>query len=205
MSTTSTAAMLKQERRAQVNAALAAVRAAAGASASPDAAAVATIKTILASLAAQRHLWELEDFPIPAGQVWGVYEVSEDPDGRFALYASAARPGHAQPPHNHTTWACIAGVYGVEVNRLYKIVDGGAMPGPARIELAAEIPLGKGDEIFLGPDEVHDIRVVEPETAMHLHLYGLGLPHLDRRLKHDMAAGTCQYFPVFTGIPKLVD
>jgi len=201
----SAATELARERRALVTTALAAVRAAAGDAAHPSAAARDTIKGVLAGLAAQAHLWTLENFPIAAGAVWGVYEVSEDPDGRFALYASAAHPGHAQPPHNHTTWACIAGVYGVEVNRLYRIVAGGHEPGPAQLELASEIPLGAGDQIFLGPDAVHDIRVIEPATAMHLHLYGLGLPHLDKRLRHDPTTDTCQYFPVFTGIPKLAD
>ena len=150
-------------------------------------------------------MWALEDFPIPADRLWGVYELSEDPDGRFALYASAARPGHAQPPHDHTTWACIAGVEGVELNRLYRIVTGGREPGPAHIELVAEKPLGPGDPIFLGPADVHDILVTGERTAMHLHLYGRGLPHLDRRLRHDTVAGTCEHFPAFTGIPRLPD
>jgi len=194
---------LAEERRARVREALAEVRAVAATSQVPQGAAVEQIKQALAGLAARKHLWDLRDFPIAAGQLWGVYEISEDEDGRFALYASAAHPGHAQPPHNHTTWACIAGVTGVEINRLYRVLEGGQQAGPGRVEMAREIPLGEGDLIFLGPDAIHDIRVIEPATAMHLHLYGLGLPYLDKRLRFDMAAGTCEVFPVFSDIPKI--
>lgn len=202
-SSSTSSSALAEERRALVRDALAEVRSVAAASPVPQGAAIEKIKQTLGALAARKHLWDLRDFPIPAGQLWGVYEISEDEDGRFALYASAAHPGHAQPPHNHTTWACIAGVTGVEVNRLYRVLEGGKQAGPGRVELASEIPLGEGDLIFLGPDAIHDIRVAEPVTAMHLHLYGLGLPHLDKRLRFDMAAGTCEVFPVFSDIPKI--
>lgn len=195
---------MMRRRRAQVEAALTRVRAAVGDRPhDPTPEAAQLLRTILTDLAADAKLWAVEDFPIGGDRLWGVYEVHEDPDGRFALYASAAHPGHAQPPHNHTTWACIAGVAGVEINRLYRIDAGGRIPGPSRLTKVAEIPVGPGDSIFLGPDDVHDICVAEPESAMHLHLYGLGLPRLDRRLRHDLTAGTCEYFPVFSGIPRL--
>ena len=198
---------LAAERRAAVIAALARIRKTAGSAAHPDAAAIAEIKAVTRALAAQRHLWERKDFPIAPGQVWGVYEVNEDADGRFALYASAAHPGHRQPPHNHTTWACIAGVRGIEVNRLFRRVKGGAEPGPAELEQTGELSLGQGDVFFLGPDDIHTIDIIQPDDAMHLHLYGLGFPHLDRRMRYDLQAGalrgTCNYFPVFSDIPKI--
>jgi len=194
---------LAEERRTRVREALDQVRAVAATSAAPQAAAIARIKETLVELATRGHLWDLRDFPIADGQLWGVYEISEDEDGRFALYASAALPGHAQPPHNHTTWACIAGVAGVEVNRLYRLVEGDMQAGPGRVEAVEEIALGAGDVMFLQADDIHDIRVAGPAAAMHLHLYGLGLPHLHKRLRFDMATGSWQVFPVFSEIPKI--
>jgi len=196
-------AALAGERRAAVDAALARIRRAADGPAELSPAAIEEVQATVLALAHQRHLWALKDFPIPAGQLWGVYEVNQDADGRFAMYASAAHPGHSQPPHNHTTWACIAGVSGVEKNILWRRISGGVKPGPAVVEQTRELSLGPGDVFFLGPDDIHTIEVMGPHDAMHLHVYGLGFPCLDRRIRYDVYAGTCSYFPVFKDIPKI--
>ena len=196
-------APLFAERRAAVNAVLERIRRAVGDTKVPDIAAIESIKAATRELAAQHHLWDLGDLPIAKGQVWGIYELNEDADGRFAVYASAAHPGHRQPPHNHTTWACIAGVSGVEVNGLYRRVSGGTRPGPMALEQTGELSLGRGDVFFLGAEDIHTIEIIPPEDAMHLHVYGLGFPHLDKRIRFDLPTGTCEYFPVFTDIPKL--
>ena len=193
---------ISQERAAAVAATVARVRAIERRE-GVTRAALAAIEAELVALGRRAELFPFAHFPVPADRHGEIYRLSEDADRRFALYASVGRPGKAQPPHNHTTWACIAGVTGVEINRLYRIDAGGRIPGPSRLTKVAEIPVGPGDSIFLGPDDVHDICVAEPESAMHLHLYGLGLPRLDRRLRHDLTAGTCEYFPVFSGIPRL--
>jgi hypothetical protein len=72
-------------------------------------AALAAIEAELIALGARADLFPLADFPVPAGRTGEIYRLSEDADRRFALYASAGVPGKAQPPHNHTTWAVIAG------------------------------------------------------------------------------------------------
>lgn len=194
---------LAGERRAAVHAALARIRRVADTPAALATEAIAEVQAAVLALAQQRHLWDLRDFPIPAGQLWGVYEANEDADGRFAVYASAAHPGHSQPPHNHTTWACIAGVTGVEKNVLWRRVSGGAAPGPAVVEPVRELALGPDDVCFLGPDDIHTIEVLAPGDAMHLHVYGLGFPHLDRRIRYDLPTRSCSYFPVFRDIPKI--
>ena len=196
-------AALALERQTAVDAALARIRRAAGSDPLPHPPAVEEVKAAVLDLARQRHLWALQDFPIPAGQLWGVYEVNEDADGRFAVYASAAHPRHSQPPHNHTTWACIAGVTGVEKNILWQRMSGGDQPGPAIVEQTQTLSLGPGDAFFLGPDDIHTIEVMAPGDAMHLHVYGLGFPYLDKRMRYDVSAGTCDYFPVFRDIPKI--
>src|SRR4051812_9674240 len=74
------------------------------------------IKPVLVGLASQTELFPQESFGNLQGRPGTLFHIAEDPDGRFALYGSAGAPGKAQPPHNHTTWACIAGVYGDEHN-----------------------------------------------------------------------------------------
>ena len=69
---------------------------------------------LLATLASRAELFPQDEFPL--GADGGIYRLSEDPDHRFALYASAGGAGKKVPPHNHTTWAIIAGVHGAERN-----------------------------------------------------------------------------------------
>src|SRR5258708_8874133 len=75
-------------------------------------AALDRIREKLIALATRTELFPEASFPVPAGAQGKSYRLAEDPDHRFALYAAAGVPGRAAPPHNHTTWAVIAGVYG---------------------------------------------------------------------------------------------
>src|SRR4026209_1208054 len=81
---------------------------------------------LLASLAGRAELFPQDEFPL--GADGGIYRLSEDPNHRFALYASAGGPGKKGLPHNHTTWAVIAGVHGEERNVVYDRLDNGAQP-----------------------------------------------------------------------------
>ena len=76
------------------------------------------IGDMLAALARRAELFPADEFPL--GSDGGIYRLAEDPDHRFALYASAGGPGKKVPPHNHTTWAIIAGVHGAERNVVYE-------------------------------------------------------------------------------------
>src|SRR5262245_19498252 len=48
-----------------------------------------------------------------------MYSLGEDVRQRCALYLVSDAPGTVSPPHEHGTWAVIAGVHGVEVHTLY--------------------------------------------------------------------------------------
>src|ERR1700730_10716087 len=76
---------------------------------------------LLASLASRADLFPQDEFPL--GADGGIYGLSEDPDHRLPLYASAGGAGKKVPPHNHTTWAIIAGVHGAERNVGYARLD----------------------------------------------------------------------------------
>src|SRR5580700_981267 len=81
------------------------------------------IKAVVIGLAARSELFASEHFPTPAGSHGAIYRLSEDRDRRFAVYASAGIAGKVQPPHNHTTWAVISGIYGNEHNVFYDRTD----------------------------------------------------------------------------------
>lgn len=193
----------QRARRAEaISIALAGMREATRGSDAPGRAAAARISELLLSLAKQRELWHPALFPIAADRRWAVYELSEDPNGQFALYMSAARPGHAQPPHNHTTWAAIAGISGIEANHLFERTDPPIVPGGARLKALRTQWLGADEVMFLGPEDIHSIEVTEGAPALHLHVYGRGFRTLDRRVRFDLTSGQCDYFPVFNDIPR---
>jgi len=150
---------------------------------------------LLASLASRADLFPQDEFPL--GADGGIYRLSEDPDHRFALYASAGGAGKKVPPHNHTTWAIIAGVHGAERNVVYERLDSDAREDVVRLREAPakEKTLRRGDVICYLPDDFHHIETPAGSgDALHLHFYGLSLEHLPNRMSVDMATGTAKRF-----------
>ncbi len=142
----------------------------------------------LEALGRRRDLFPPEAFSVVPGRPASIYRLAEDADGGYALYLSLGEPGKAQPPHDHTTWAIIAGVAGVERNEVYarrKSAD------PARDTLAhaRRVDVGPGQSIVLGPDDVHTIELVGDEPGAHLHFYGLALDRLPGRVVFESAQG----------------
>src|SRR3546814_5719791 len=61
----------------------------------------------------------------------------------------AGAPGKYQPPHNHTTWAVIASVYGDEHNIFFERIDDGSTPDVGRIRKLREITVSPGMAVTL--------------------------------------------------------
>ncbi|MFB3134682.1 MAG: cysteine dioxygenase [Rhodospirillales bacterium] len=159
------------------------------------------IKGLLVELAGRRELFPPGDFPVTAEDGTGViYRLAEDPDHRFALYATAGAPGKSVPPHNHTTWAVIVGVHGDEHNVFYERVDDGSVPGRGEVRPSGEFTVTHGTGVTLMADDIHSIHVTGDEPTVHLHLYGLALEQLHRRIMFDTAEGTCKVFPATQNI-----
>lgn len=160
------------------------------------------IKVALVGLAARTELFPRDSFPVPAGRTGMIYRLSEDADYRFALYASAGVPGKAQPPHNHTTWASIAGVYGDEHNVFYERIDNRATPGEGRLRKTGEMTVQRGNAVGFLPDDFHTIEVRGAEPSLHLHVYGRSLERLPERIHFASSDGGP--YEVFPANPNIV-
>ena len=152
------------------------------------------ILTEMLDLAQHEALFPQAEFPPPPAGEKGSkrYLLQEDPDGRFAIYLLALNPGNSTKPHDHTTWAVVAGVEGQELNRVYRRTDDGAVPGKASLEPVREVMVEPGRGIALMPDDIHSIHTFGTAPTRHLHVYGLALEKLDARQGFDLEQGTVQ-------------
>ncbi len=191
------ARMIENERKSAVDAALAKVRKIA-----PNPvvtrANLEEIKVVLCELARREDLFSFDAYPLPeegSGTENCLYRISEDPDHRYAMYANVSHTGKNSPPHNHTTWAVIAGVRGDELNRIYQRTDDGSVPGKGTVRVTSEFNVNPGNAICFMPEAIHSIHVVRNDPILHLHLYGLALEQLYGRIGFDLSRGTYTVYP----------
>ena len=151
------------------------------------------IRARILEIAARKELWSEADYPSPEpGEQQNRYLIGQEgPDG-ISLYLNVLRAGKKIPPHNHTTWACIAAVDGVEHNTLYDRLDDGSAPGKAEIRAREVVAVTPGSAIAMLPDDVHSVEIRGDQIIRHLHFYGRPLEMLDKRLTFDMEKGTCK-------------
>jgi len=115
-----------------------------------------------------------------AEQGFGVHLLHEEPDHTLAVFAVAWLRGRGAPPHNHGTWAVVAGVDGPEKNVYWKRVDDRSRLGYADVEPAGEEVIGPGEVVSFLPDAIHSVVNETDRVTLSLHIYGKHVNYTER-------------------------
>src|SRR5262245_1723814 len=115
------------------------------------------VRPLARDLALARTWLDPRHYECDAAQGFGVHLLHEEADHTLAVFAGSWLPDRGAPPHNHGTWAVVAGVDGLEKNIFWKRVDDGSRPGYAEIRRNGEKLFSSGDVVAFLPHEIHSV------------------------------------------------
>jgi predicted metal-dependent enzyme (double-stranded beta helix superfamily) len=124
----------------------------------------------------------LEDrmYEADATQGFGVHLIHEEPDHTIAILALAWLPDRGAPPHDHGTWAVVAGVDGPEKNEFFERADDRSRPGHAELKKIGEKVCGVGDVVALPKGTIHSVWNETDKVSLSLHIYGKHINYTGR-------------------------
>jgi predicted metal-dependent enzyme (double-stranded beta helix superfamily) len=128
--------------------------------------------------------------PNPApGAGAATYRLHEEPDHTLAIFVVTWLPGDETPPHDHGTWAVIAGLDGQETNHWWKRADDGSVPGFADVRRAGQERIDSGSIVAMPGSAIHSLHNDSDAVSITLHVYGMNVDYTDRH-KYDPARHT---------------
>jgi predicted metal-dependent enzyme (double-stranded beta helix superfamily) len=141
---------------------------------------IGKVRPLARRLALSKSWLKPEHYECNAEQGFGVHLLHEEADHTLAVFAVSWLPGGGAPPHNHGTWAVVAGVDGPEVNGFWDRVDDRSREGYAELSKRAEKSFCEGEVVALEPDHIHSVVNNTDAVTVSLHTYGLHVNHTGR-------------------------
>lgn len=146
-------------------------------------------------LAIEKHWLKPEHFKTDVEQGFNGFLLHEEPDHSLAVIAVNWMPGRGAPPHDHGTWAVVAGVDGVERNIRYRRIDDGSRPDYVALEIKHDFNADAGDLICMKTGGIHEVRNETGRVTLSLHTYGMHVNYTDRS-QFDLETGEKKDFKV---------
>ena len=138
------------------------------------------VRPLARRLALSKQWLDRRHYECDSEQGFGVHLLREEPDHTLAVFAVAWLPGRGAPPHNHGTWAVVAGVDGPEKNVYWKRRDDRSRPGYAEIEGQGEETIAPGEVVAFLSDAIHSVVNETDAVTVSLHIYGRHLNYTNR-------------------------
>jgi predicted metal-dependent enzyme (double-stranded beta helix superfamily) len=126
---------------------------------------------------------------------FSAYLLHEEDDHSLAVFAVSWVPGMGVGPHDHGTWAVVAGVEGVERNIRYKRQDDRSDPEHAELDIKEEADAAPGDLVCIKKGGIHAVRNDSDKVTVSLHTYGTHINHTNR-FQFDLETCTASEFRV---------
>jgi len=114
------------------------------------------------------------------GAAAGIHALHEEPDHSLAIFVVTWLPGDETPPHDHGTWAVIAGLEGHETNHWWKRHDDAATPNYADVRRAGSERIDPGAIVAMDGEVIHSLHNDSSDVSVTLHLYGHNVDFTDR-------------------------
>jgi predicted metal-dependent enzyme (double-stranded beta helix superfamily) len=89
---------------------------------------IVRLRPLVQRLALAKDWLQPHHYACDPAQGFGINLLHEEPDHTLAVFAIGWLPGYGAPPHNHGTWAVVAGDDGPEKNIFWKRLDDGTRP-----------------------------------------------------------------------------
>jgi predicted metal-dependent enzyme (double-stranded beta helix superfamily) len=129
-----------------------------------------------------QHNWLRDSMCVPdsAPGRAGTFMLHEEPDHSLAIVVVTWLPGEETPPHDHGTWAVIAGLRGRETNHWWKRMDDGRRPGYAEVRRDGLARVEPDVVIAMGARRIHSVQNDSKDVSVSLHIYGMHVDHTER-------------------------
>ena len=113
-------------------------------------------------------------------QGFGVYLLHEEADHSLAVILVNWLPDRGTPPHDHGTWAVVAGIEGVEHNVRYQRLDDRARSDYAELGVKKDFDANEGELVCIKTGGIHKVTNRTDRMTLSLHTYGMHINHTNR-------------------------
>jgi len=131
-------------------------------------------------LALDKGWLEQSHYAADPEQGFGVHLLHEELDHSLAVFVVSWLPGRGAPPHDHGTWAVVAGVEGPERNTRFSRLDDGSRTDYAELSTKHNFNAAEGELICMKTGGIHAVHNNTDKITLSLHTYGKHINHTNR-------------------------